>query len=108
MIPSQMEERIREMGIKEAYNFLVSEEDVPKNIMKRARYGWLMPSVDIWDYLRENSGITLRKKTGKARYRGKTYTMGDIYTDMEKRLRLIKKYLLETYVGKGDDYAKPR
>lgn len=99
MIVTDIEERIRTMGLKQAYYFLTSEEDVPKNILELARFGRLIPRIDVYDYF--NGTLVLKSKKGEVLHRGKKFNVEDVYTDMEMRLVAIKKFLLKIYGGAG-------
>lgn len=92
---SDMEERIRIMSLKEAYNFMTSEDGVPDELYKKVRYGNMGLKIDIYDYI--NGFITMKAKTGIVIYRAHRLKMEDIHSDMEERLKLIKQYLLDKY-----------
>lgn len=92
---SDLEERIKTMGLKEAYNFIISEDDVPNHVYNQIRFGFMSPKIDIYDYL--NKTIQVKGKTGQVLYRGHGFRVEEIYTDMEKRLQIMKKFLLKKY-----------
>lgn len=94
-IITNMEEKIRGMGLKEAYNFITSHQDLPSNIHEQVRFGFLQPRIDIYDYL--NSTLLMKGKTGEVVYRGHAFTLEVVYTDMEKRQKIMKEWLIDKY-----------
>lgn len=105
MIITDMEERIRTMDLKQAYNFMVTDENVPTGLKEKARFGFMKPGIDIYDYF--NSNFMVKKKRGEVLHNGRRFKITDIYTDMEKRLVLIKKYLIKEFGG-SDPLARSR
>lgn len=92
---TNMEEKIRGMGLKEAYNFITSHPELPTETHNQVRFGFLVPRIDVYDYL--NGTLLMKGKTGEVVYRGHAFTLEDIYTDMEKRLSIIKEWLINKY-----------
>lgn len=101
---SEIEEKIRTMDLKEAYNFMLTEDSIKQSVKRKARFGFLKNPLDIHDYF--EGGMIMKWKKGIIKHRGSRYKMEDIHTDMEKRAEIIKKALLQIY---GDqDFMKSR
>lgn len=88
-------QNIKTMGIKELYPMFALEVQQLENaeeIYKQVRFGITVP-FDVYDYLYDI--ITVKGKTGKALYRGKTIKLRQIWTELEMRNNLMKEFLIE-------------
>jgi len=94
---------IRTLGFEEAWQLFKTEAEIGSEEYELARKG-IEIKFDINDYFHGN--ITIKGKTGKAFVRGKLYKSEDIYTEIEKRERLIKEWLLENFAD--EEIATPR
>lgn len=85
---------IRQMNFEEAWNTFKTEIQMMQPEYQKARFG-LGIRFDINDYLKGR--ITIKAKTGKAFIRGKSFELEEFETELEKRERIIKDWLLETF-----------
>jgi hypothetical protein len=97
-------DEIAQMDVKEAFYALLTymdeadERDENGDLIfpdiietyEKARYG-IVKKFDIYDYI--NGTMQLKSKTGKALYRGKAIPLGDMWTELEKRSVILKKWL---------------
>jgi len=91
---------IKVMEIKELYPMFALEVQTTENseeIYKKVRYG-IDVDFDIYDYL--HNIISIKGKTGKALYRGRSLRLRMIWTELEKRNNLMKEWLIENMEDK--------
>lgn len=94
---------IRTLSLQEAWNTFKTEIEMTEKEYKEARFGVTI-KFDINDYLKNR--IAIKGKVGKAFIRGKSHSLEDFETELEKRERIIKDWLLENF---GDiEIATPR
>jgi hypothetical protein len=95
---------ILSLDFKDCWNVFKTQIDMSDSLYNEVRFGYSI-KFDIYDYL--NGFITIRGKAGQVTTRnGKTYELSNFNTEIEKRERKIKEYLLE--VMTDEDFAKPR
>lgn len=90
------------LGLPEAWNMYKIMADHDEEYRK-ARFG-VKIKFDINDYLKGR--IMTKPKTGKALIRGKTCQLEDFETELEKREKIIKEWLVENYTE--EELVKPR
>lgn len=99
-----MNEDINSMDFKDTFYYLqtfldlIGEKDeegkelypeLPETYQK-ARFG-INTKFDAYDYL--NGVMTIKTKTGKALYRGKTINLSSLWTELEERTITMKKWI---------------
>lgn len=99
-----MEEDIRTLNVKESFllltQYMTEIEDFEglQEVYDTARFG-IKLKFDLYDYIYEN--ITMKGKTGKIIYRGRTIDLSNFWTELEARNILIKKWLIENTEEEG-------
>lgn len=91
------------MNFEESWNYFKTEINMTDTEYKKARFG-INIRFDLNDYLKGR--INIKSKSGKALIKGKSHDLEEFETEIEKRERLIKKWLLENCQEK--EVAKPR
>ena len=93
------EEDIATMTFKEAYKILIQSinaKDDSKNIYQQARYGTQNGiTFDIYDYW--DGYMKIKPKTGKVIHHNKTHSLTNIRTEIERREKVIKDWLIKEY-----------
>lgn len=91
-----------QLGLEECWNIFKSEGDLQETEYKQLyhliRHG-IGIKFDINIYL--NGHIIIKPKTGKVFIRGHIYSSESLYTELEKRERLIKGWLIENLTNPG-------
>lgn len=82
-------ERIKQLGPMETYNELVCNPEAPKSIRDFMRTG--NNGIDIY----ELDELTVKRKIGIVLYRGESYWLKDVYSDLEERMLLAKKWMIK-------------
>jgi len=94
---------IRTLSLEEAWNTFKTEIGMTEKEYRQARFG-VSIRFDINDYLKGR--IAIKSKTGKAFIKGSSYNLEEFETELEKRERVIKEWLLENFGDK--EVATPR
>ncbi len=92
-----IEERIRDMGMEKAYNWLLDEE-VDERTYEAVRFGVNL-KFDINEYL--EGWIVPKPKSRLVVIAGKLYKSKDFFTEIENRKRMAKAFLLQEYSEKN-------
>lgn len=87
-MPESMD--IRTMDIRELYNLFIAEEEEKGETYQQARFG-IDFRFDIYDYF--NNAMKIKMKTGFMIYRGRTIQTKELWTELEKRKKVMIKWL---------------
>lgn len=100
-----MDEDFRTLDLKELYNIFVLEMDDEKEGDREAynevRYGVNL-KFDIYDFF--NGVVKVKEKTGVAIYKRKLWKLDKLWTELEKRRKIIYNWVTD----QEEEIMKPR
>ena len=85
---------LRSMDFNESWNTFKTEVQDSTKEYRLARFG-ININFDINDYLKGR--VLIKSKTGKAFVRGRAFDLEDFETELEKRERIIKEWLITNF-----------
>ena len=91
---NEMESRIREMNLREAYTFLISDGSLEGANYNKMRFG-LQLKVDIYDYF--NNNFIIKPKKQLVLYGGRMFPLSALYSEFESREKMAKELLIAKY-----------